>query len=185
MNVGLLVFLVLAVYFDIKTYKIPNALTVTGMAAGIIYRLYGLGPPGLFTAATDLIAGMMILFPLYLIRCLGAGDIKLLMVISTFLGWKVTLIVSFYSLMIGAVIGLLKGSILSALQRNNFKDTLIKKQRMDQNVIGPKNRTDQNKTDNRKTQDAGHVKCTIHYSIPILIAYLFCLIRWIRWEDIM
>lgn len=182
MIVGLLVILVSAAYFDIRTYKIPNALTVAGMAAGIIYRLYGLGPPGLFAAVTDLIAGMMILFPLYLIRCLGAGDIKLLTVISTFLGWKVTLIVSFYSLMIGAVIGLLKRSILFALQRKHFKNALIKKQWMDQNVIGTKNRADQNKTDNRKTQGVGHVRCTIHYSIPILIAYLICLIRW---EDIM
>ena len=177
-----MVFLVLAVYFDIRTYKIPNALTVTGMAAGIIYRLYGLGPPGLFTAVTDLIAGMMILFPLYLIGCLGAGDIKLLMVISTFLGWKVTLIVSFYSLVIGAVIGLLKGSILSALQRKNFKNALIKKQTTDQNVIGSETKKTESNRKDQKTQNTKQAKYTIHYSIPILIAYLICLIRW---EDIM
>lgn len=125
MIAGLFFFLVLAVILDLRAYRIPNALTVAGMAVGVIYQLYRAGPPGMFIAVKDLICSILILFPLYVIRCLGAGDIKLLSVITTFLGWKQGMIISVYSLFAGAAMGIIKGSILFALRRKKSVDQQI------------------------------------------------------------
>lgn len=122
MIAGLFFFLVLAVILDIRTYRIPNALTAAGMAAGLIYHLCRAGPPGMLLALKDLILTIMIFFPVYQIKGLGAGDIKLLSVISMFLGWKRGLVISIYSLFIGAVLGIAKGSILFAIRRKKSKN---------------------------------------------------------------
>ena len=122
MIAGLFFFLVLAVILDLGTYRIPNALTAAGMAAGLIYHLYRAGPPGMLLALKDLILIIMIFFPIYQIKGLGAGDIKLLSVISMFLGWKRGLVISIYSLFIGAVLGITKGSILFAIRRKKSKN---------------------------------------------------------------
>ncbi len=122
MIAGLFFFLVLAVIIDLRAYRIPNALTMAGMAAGVIYQLCRAGPSGMFIAVKDLICSILILFPLYMIRCLGAGDIKLLSVITVFLGWKQGMIISIYSLFAGAAMGIIKGSILFALRRRKSAD---------------------------------------------------------------
>lgn len=121
MVAGLFFFLVLAVIMDLRTFRIPNALTMAGMAAGVICQLYRAGPPGMFEAVKNLICSILILFPLYLLKCLGAGDIKLLSVITIFLGWKQGMKISIYSLFAGAAIGIMKGSILFAIRHNLLK----------------------------------------------------------------
>ncbi len=126
MIAGLFFFLVLAVILDLRTYRIPNVLTMAGMAGGVIYQLYRAGPPGMFGAVKDLIGSILILFPLYMIRCLGAGDIKLLSVIAIVLGWKQGIIISIYSLFAGAAMGIIKGSILFALRRKKSAKNLGK-----------------------------------------------------------
>lgn len=216
MFAGLFFFLVLAVIFDLKTYRIPNALTMAGMAAGLIYNLYRAGPPGLPAGATDLLISTAILYPLYMIQCLGAGDIKLLSVISIFLGWKQGLVISIYSLAAGAVLGILKGSILFAVRRsksriqkvkeksnrrevNNLslsdseKKDVIKKEsakkinKKEVAYLFAKKTTEYKKHDqnfNRKqTSNIVQIrkrddqKCTIHYSIAVLAAFLISRIK--------
>ncbi|MDE6686471.1 MAG: A24 family peptidase [Lachnospiraceae bacterium] len=127
MIAGLFFFLVLAVILDLRTYRIPNVLTMAGMAVGVIYQLYRAGPPGMFGAVKDLIGSILILFPLYIIRCLGAGDIKLLSVVTVFLGWKQGMTICIYSLFVGAAMGIIKGSILFVLRRKNSVDQQILK----------------------------------------------------------
>lgn len=126
MIAGLCFFLVLAVILDLRTYRIPNALTRAGMVVGVIYQLYRAGPPGMFGAVKDFVGSILILFPLYMIRCLGAGDIKLLSVIAIVLGWKQGIIISIYSLFAGAAMGIIKGSILFALRRKKSAKNLGK-----------------------------------------------------------
>lgn len=127
MIAGLFFFLVLAVILDLRTYRIPNVLTMAGMAVGVIYQLYRAGPPGMFGAVKDLIGSILILFPLYIIRCLGAGDIKLLSVVTAVLGWKQGMTISIYSLFAGAAMGIIKGSILFVLRRRKSADQQLLK----------------------------------------------------------
>lgn len=137
MIAGLFFFLVLAVILDLRTYRIPNVLTMAGMAVGVIYQLYRAGPPGMFGAVKDLIGSILILFPLYIIRCLGAGDIKLLSVVTVILGWKQGMTICIYSLFAGAAMGIIKGSILFVLRRKNSVDQQILKVTKQQVIKNP------------------------------------------------
>lgn len=127
MIAGLFFFLVLAAILDLRTYRIPNVLTMAGMAVGVIYQLYRAGPPGMFGAVKDLIGSILILFPLYIIRCLGAGDIKLLSVVTVILGWKQGMTICIYSLFAGAAMGIIKSSILFVLRRRKSAEQQLLK----------------------------------------------------------
>lgn len=64
---------------DIKKYKIPNLIIAFGIVAGIgiTYISYGLG--ALCVSLFKSLIIMLLLYPFFLIKGLGAGDIKLLM----------------------------------------------------------------------------------------------------------
>ncbi|MDE6713430.1 MAG: A24 family peptidase [Lachnospiraceae bacterium] len=127
MIAGLFFFLVLAVILDLRTYRVPNVLTMAGMAVGVIYQLYRAGSPGMFGAVKELIGSILILFPLYIIRCLGAGDIKLLSVVTVTLGWKQGMMICIYSLFAGAAMGIIKSSILFVLRRRKSAEQQLLK----------------------------------------------------------
>ncbi len=77
--------LLIAVIVDITSYRIPNMCIVAGILMGFI-RAFSIGGMGALLKA----AGLMLIvfaigYPLWLMRGIGAGDIKLLMVIACFL----------------------------------------------------------------------------------------------------
>ena len=86
---GVLIALLLAAaWIDWRTMRIPNWLTVAGMAWGLAWNatsgpsivdglLFGLGGLGL---------GFAMFLPLWLLRVLGAGDVKLMAMVGAFLG---------------------------------------------------------------------------------------------------
>jgi prepilin peptidase CpaA len=90
---GLLV--VIAVQ-DIRSHRIPNKLVLTGVLLGI--ALNGLMPEGWgfnsvipgglgwLVALQGLGVGMVVLLPLYWLRAMGAGDVKLMAMVGAFLG---------------------------------------------------------------------------------------------------
>ena len=90
---GLLLF---AVYSDLRSRRIPNRLIVTGMVLGFAFqfmadRIDGVFPDswgghGLLQALWGLLAGLGLFMPFYLIRGMGAGDVKLLAMIGVWLG---------------------------------------------------------------------------------------------------
>jgi Flp pilus assembly protein protease CpaA len=79
-----------AAYFDLKTRKIPNKYnaTVFGLAllakTGFAFFQIHYFTEGLLGA----LIGFCILFPFFVLRFVGAGDIKLLAVLGLILGWK-------------------------------------------------------------------------------------------------
>lgn len=107
MAVGGLFFLMVSVFYDVRYYRIPNALTLAGMAAGWIYQLYRAGPSGMFLAMKESSIIFIILFLFYCVHGLGAGDVKLLSALAIFLGLQISLKIIFYSLLIGAFLGLI------------------------------------------------------------------------------
>lgn len=96
--VGLLIsLLVIAARSDFKTRRIPNWLVLTGVLSGLVANGFlpaGLGfnntfvPGGLgwLAALQGMGLGLAVLLPLYLLRAMGAGDVKLMGMVGTFLG---------------------------------------------------------------------------------------------------
>lgn len=74
-----------AVCVDLRSRRIPNALTLAGAAAGIALSL---APGGI--GGREALGGMAIglgaLLPMYVLRALGAGDVKLMAAVGSFLG---------------------------------------------------------------------------------------------------
>ena len=75
-----------AVWHDVRSHRIPNAVVFSGMA--IALTLHALAPAGigLPTAFCGLLVGLCAFLPLYLIGAAGAGDIKLMAMTGAFLG---------------------------------------------------------------------------------------------------
>ncbi|MBM3320370.1 MAG: prepilin peptidase [Candidatus Eisenbacteria bacterium] len=95
-----------AAYFDIRARRIPNSLTYPSALLAL-----GLGAAGgahaLLLAAGGLLVGFGLLLPAYLIKAMGAGDLKLLAALGGFLGPRAILDVFLHSLIAGGLIALM------------------------------------------------------------------------------
>jgi prepilin peptidase CpaA len=92
----LAVLLLLATREDVRSHRIPNKLVLVGVVLGLV--LNGLLPAGFgfnsampgglgwLAAMKGLALGIAVLLPIYLLRAMGAGDVKLMGMVGTFLG---------------------------------------------------------------------------------------------------
>jgi prepilin peptidase CpaA len=80
--------LLIAAVIDAWQWRIPNALTFGGSLAALGSSLLEPGSAGqaVLTVLAGLSVGMLLMLPLYLIRALGAGDVKLMGMVGAFLG---------------------------------------------------------------------------------------------------
>nr|WP_279220748.1 A24 family peptidase [Coprococcus sp. OM04-5BH] len=108
-----------AVVCDLKWWRIPNRLIVVGLICGVLCNITEFGILGgikqFALGAVTPIAWLVILF---LIRGMGAGDIKLLTVIGGLMGRGIAEIV-IYSIFAGSVIGLF-GYLVKKIRRIHF-----------------------------------------------------------------
>lgn len=75
-----------AVYCDVRRHRIPNALNAVGLAAGLGLHCVAGGLSGLGTGVLGAAIGLLCFAPLYLLRGMGAGDVKLLAAVGAILG---------------------------------------------------------------------------------------------------
>ena len=71
---------------DIRYRKVDNLLILIAFAAGIALDITTLGIAGSLDALMTVIIVFAVLYPLFSIRLMGAGDIKFLMAVITFIG---------------------------------------------------------------------------------------------------
>lgn len=80
----LLIMIGAGVWYDLHSYRIPNEVILIGFGAGLIYRCW---EGDVAKGAIGLLLPILLLYPLFYIHALGAGDIKLFAVIGMFLGY--------------------------------------------------------------------------------------------------
>ena len=96
--------LTLAAISDVNKGKIPNWLIACGVALGGSKVIWQKGLEGLYMHLADLLVIFLPLFVCYLFRLLGAGDVKLILVIWLFLGTnQVRLMVIWLSFLVAGV----------------------------------------------------------------------------------
>lgn len=102
----LMITLIICTYTDIKENKIKNKLLIIPLIFGIIVQIiiYGIKGIGISAAAIFIPIGVF-LIP-FLLRAIGAGDIKLYCVIGAIMGPKFIFYNIIYTLLVGAVIGI-------------------------------------------------------------------------------
>ena len=93
----LAVLLAFAAWSDFKRHRIPNSIVFSGVLLGILLNSllfpglgfanrYGPGAGGFVFALGGLGLGLVCLLPFYLLRAMGAGDVKLMAMVGAFLG---------------------------------------------------------------------------------------------------
>ncbi|NMF89428.1 A24 family peptidase [Aromatoleum petrolei] len=133
MNLGLaslLGVLAIAVITDLRAGKVHNFSIVVGLGAAFAFN--GVAPRGagifdpsggaieLVTAFAGIAVGFAALFPLYALRAMGAGDVKLMMMVGAFLGPLQTLGVVVLTFAAGGVL-----AIAMALWQRSFRQLIL------------------------------------------------------------
>lgn len=110
---------------DLETERLPNALTLPGLAFGLVVSV-GL-PPGLQSSVTGAVLGAAIpwlirwvWFQAKGVEAMGLGDVKMLAMIGAFLGWQQVWLVLLLASLAGAIIGIL----LTVLGRRSMQSRL-------------------------------------------------------------
>ena len=96
-----------ACIIDLRTRRIPNVLTFSAAAAGLVYHTALGGWDGFATASLGWVAGLLLFLPLFLLRGMGAGDVKLLAAFGALLGPQLTLVAALAAAIIGGIAALL------------------------------------------------------------------------------
>src|SRR6476620_9459738 len=71
---------------DLRSRRIPNWLTVSGLLVGIAVHMFFQGWTGAKTSLLGVLLGLGLLLPFVLLRSLGAGDWKLAGALGAFAG---------------------------------------------------------------------------------------------------
>ena len=111
---------VLATRADVRSRTIPNRLTGPALLLGVAVRFALGGAPGAVDALFGALLAGGLLFPGWLARFMGAGDVKLMAAVGAWLGHPGGLIAAVVALIAGGVIALVVairyGVLLQALR---------------------------------------------------------------------
>jgi prepilin peptidase CpaA len=113
---------------DLRWRRIPNWLTLGTALLGLVLNVALAGLPGGLTALLGLALGLALLLPFYMLRAVGAGDVKLLAALGAVLGPQTLVSVALYGAIVGglmsAVILLGRGRLMLALNELVVQRTL-------------------------------------------------------------
>jgi prepilin peptidase CpaA len=113
-DIFILLFAGAAALFDWRTLKIPNVLLLFGAAGGFLWSWQ---PVYLIRLALPL----LLLYPLYYLRMMGAGDVKLCSVYGGLLGFQDWKVMFFLSLFLAAL-----WSVYRIWSKGLFRERLLK-----------------------------------------------------------
>lgn len=99
--------LLAAVVFDVRSRRIPNALSASLALLGLAVAAFGRGPGTLGTAFAALGVGLAIWLPFHLAGLLGAGDVKLFAAAAAWLTPFMALRAAAFAAILGGVLGVL------------------------------------------------------------------------------
>ncbi len=97
---------ILAAVFDWSRRRIPDWLTLPSVAAGFALQIWLGGFEGLKAAAGGIAVALAIYVPLFAIRAMGGGDVKLMAAVGAFLGPMNWLLVFLVTSLLGGVAAL-------------------------------------------------------------------------------
>ncbi len=100
---SLLAMLAVAIYFDIRTERIPNWLIAAGTVVALTLHAVSSGTSGLLTSVGGLSIAMVILLPFYIAGVMGAGDVKLMAAVGAFTGVHLALLAVGFAVGVGVL----------------------------------------------------------------------------------
>lgn len=151
--------LIIATIQDFRCSKISNILVILGYCVSFIYQV--VYEVHFLLWLHGILLPIVILFLLFYLKMLGAGDIKLLSVLGGFIGGKDSLQVFIWALFIGAI-----WSILKLVYCRNVRERLEYFYQYICYFLQNYSRIPY------RTTNANEKSYTIHFSFAILLAYV-------------
>jgi len=103
---GAVILCSVASWWDLRTRRIPNALTIPALVAALcVHGVLGAGQGLFLSVCGAAVAGALVL-PGYALRSTGAGDVKLLMAVGAILTFPLALKAGLAALIAGGLLGL-------------------------------------------------------------------------------
>ncbi|KIF80219.1 A24 family peptidase [Noviherbaspirillum autotrophicum] len=102
-----------SVCHDIRAKRIPNRVIIFGALAGLASSVLP-GSIGLAQSLGGLGMGLAMLMPLYALRAMGAGDVKLMAVAGAFLGIETTFFSALFAFAAGGLLALVYSAYAGA-----------------------------------------------------------------------
>jgi len=116
-----------AAVYDVRYRRIPNWLTVSGVALGLalnsfIYPSWSgvFGFEGLFFGMKGLGLAFLVYVVLYALHAMGAGDVKLMAAIGAIVGWENWFGIFIITALIGGIM-----SLILVISRGRLRKTLF------------------------------------------------------------
>lgn len=95
-----------AAYYDLRIRRIPNWLNLSAVVLGLGLNTYFESLPGAWMAAGGLLLALCIYMPLYALKGMGAGDVKLMAAIGAITGPGNWLYIFIATALLGGVVSL-------------------------------------------------------------------------------
>lgn len=89
--------------YDIKEHRVPNGLVLGGMCLAFVMRFLEMGAEGFGKGIVTMLLPFGLLFPVYVLGMIGAGDIKIFCMFSVLLDWEQVLYMIFYACVLGGI----------------------------------------------------------------------------------
>jgi prepilin peptidase CpaA len=105
---------------DLRSRRIPNWLNLSGLILGLGLNTFFARAEGLKLAALGIGLALLIYLPLYLIRAMGAGDVKFMAAIGALIGPENWLAVFLTTAILGGI-----ASLCLVVARNRLHVTLF------------------------------------------------------------
>lgn len=107
-EMALFALLLVAAIYDVRYRRIPNWLTVTGAVAGLVMNCV-IGPPlaGLIFTLQGFAVAFGFYMVLYVLRAMGAGDVKLMGAVGAMVGWQRWLGIFFVTAIVGGIMAMM------------------------------------------------------------------------------
>lgn len=117
----LLAVLIGAAVYDVRYRKIPNWLSMTGIVLGFAIN-FGIGPPegGVMFALKGFAWGFGVYLALYVLRAMGAGDVKLMGAVGALVGADRWFGIFLVTAIVGGVMALLLVTVRGRLKKTMF-----------------------------------------------------------------
>jgi prepilin peptidase CpaA len=120
LTVLLIAIVLAAAIYDLRFRRIPNWLNLSGVVLGLLLNTIFFARTGFIGAVLGIGCALIVYVPLYLIRGMGAGDVKLMAAVGAIAGPSNWLGIFIATALIGGVV-----SILFVALKRRFQQTYL------------------------------------------------------------
>jgi prepilin peptidase CpaA len=121
----LIAIVLVAAIYDLRLKRIPNWLNLSGVVLGITVNTLLFGRTGFMLAVFGIMFSLLIYVPLYLIRGMGAGDVKLMAAVGAIAGPWNWFVIFLATALLGGIVSLVFVAFKRRLHETCFNVALV------------------------------------------------------------